>query len=482
MRVPTIFSFISFLATVLCHFTEPDCSTDVGIDEIVLLPNPEMCSTYWTCEAHSAVLNKCPSDKLFDAFKLSCEDSETASCAVKIPTTEIPSSTITTVKPSPSTITTMKPTSTPTVPKPISTTTQKADTIKPSIEEYPFKCPPSQWPIKKYLFPNPKDCHSFYKCIYGKPHLYICPDNLHFNPVLSVCDWPNKVKSVFEIIFFGVISMAFAAVPRCPIHGYDNEAIPDSEDCGKFYYCKDNVPYSAFCPPNQYFDVITLTCLDAAEAVCAEKTIRILNNPTSSVHCPMQKDPADNVLLPNPLDCNSFYQCVWGTPILQKCPKQLHFNEKLKICDWPKSANSIFITVFIGLIASTYTHFVPECSQEGTGNERIADPENCRKFYICRDYVPEMVVCPRPLYFDVKTFECVDPKLAICGELSEEPVCPAQQSLDENILIPNPKDCNTFYQCAYGYPHLQHCPEGLHFNPEKSWCDWPINAHCVIEP
>lgn len=44
------------------------------------------------------------------------------------------------------------------------------------------------------------------------------------------------------------------------------------------------------------------------------------------------------VLLPNPEDCNSFFSCSNGVPILMNCPDGLHFNDKLDVCDWPKYA------------------------------------------------------------------------------------------------------------------------------------------------
>ena len=38
--------------------------------------------------------------------------------------------------------------------------------------------------------PNPNDCGSFYKCDWGNPIYFDCPEGLHFNAELQVCDWP----------------------------------------------------------------------------------------------------------------------------------------------------------------------------------------------------------------------------------------------------------------------------------------------------
>jgi len=36
----------------------------------------------------------------------------------------------------------------------------------------------------------------------------------------------------------------------------------------------------------------------------------------------------------NPSDCGSFYQCVWGNPVLQRCPAGLHFDNRHRVCNY----------------------------------------------------------------------------------------------------------------------------------------------------
>ena len=45
-------------------------------------------------------------------------------------------------------------------------------------------------------------------------------------------------------------------------------------------------------------------------------------------------------------------------------------------------------------------------------------------------------------------------------------------------LNPHPSDCNKFYNCAHGIPHIMSCPSGLNFNPNLKICDWPRNYGC----
>jgi hypothetical protein len=57
--------------------------------------------------------------------------------------------------------------------------------------------------------------------------------------------------------------------------------------------------------------------------------------------CPLP-DPLDHtVLLPHPTDCSSFYSCSNGKKIEMHCPAGLHFNNQLKVCDWPENAKCV---------------------------------------------------------------------------------------------------------------------------------------------
>ncbi|CAH3174881.1 unnamed protein product [Porites lobata] len=43
-------------------------------------------------------------------------------------------------------------------------------------------------------------------------------------------------------------------------------------------------------------------------------------------------------LYTDPKDCGSYYQCFAGRTFWKHCPKGLHFNSKLKVCDFPAFA------------------------------------------------------------------------------------------------------------------------------------------------
>nr|XP_037284871.1 uncharacterized protein LOC119177784 isoform X3 [Rhipicephalus microplus] len=48
-------------------------------------------------------------------------------------------------------------------------------------------------------------------------------------------------------------------------------------------------------------------------------------------------------LFRHPTDCNLFVHCSNFVPFIKKCPANLHFNEKIMVCDWPYRAGCLSI-------------------------------------------------------------------------------------------------------------------------------------------
>ncbi len=44
-------------------------------------------------------------------------------------------------------------------------------------------------------------------------------------------------------------------------------------------------------------------------------------------------------LLADDRNCNQFYDCFYGVPILMECPDYLLFNDELDVCDWPRAVD-----------------------------------------------------------------------------------------------------------------------------------------------
>lgn len=49
-------------------------------------------------------------------------------------------------------------------------------------------------------------------------------------------------------------------------------------------------------------------------------------------------------------------------------------------------------------------------------------------------------------------------------------------------MFPNYYDCSTYIHCTNGIQYVQPCPEGLIWNLEGGYCDWPENTVCAAYP
>ena len=60
---------------------------------------------------------------------------------------------------------------------------------------------------------------------------------------------------------------------------------------------------------------------------------------------------------------------------------------------------------------------------------------------------------------------------------NRDPRCPISNDPSGVTLLPH-ADCTKYYTCDWGYAIERPCPDGLHFNPWASACDWPWEAGC----
>ncbi|XP_003428113.1 peritrophin-1-like [Nasonia vitripennis] len=62
-------------------------------------------------------------------------------------------------------------------------------------------------------------------------------------------------------------------------------------------------------------------------------------------------------------------------------------------------------------------------------------------------------------------------------ETLAKPKCPPSPA-GKIIVLPNPSNCTTYYQCSGGFAWEMPCPTGLHWNAKAKTCDWPEGACC----
>jgi hypothetical protein len=132
------------------------------------------------------------------------------------------------------------------------------------------------------------------------------------------------------------------------------------------------------------------------------------------------------VFFPHPSDCHWFFHCSNGVALCKKCPADLHWNNKLEICDFAFRA---------GCDAT------PKSPAVGPGPKSPAP------------------VCPN-------------------GPLPECPLSDGNYS----VFFRHPSDCHWFFHCSNGAAYCNKCPGDLHWNNELETCDFAFRAGCDATP
>nr|XP_022904659.1 chondroitin proteoglycan-2-like [Onthophagus taurus] len=325
------------------------------------------------------------------------------------------------------------------------------------------------------LLPHETDCNKFYKCDWGKPILQQCPDGLHFNPSLQVCDWPANAGCE--------VNGGGSTTPN----GNGEETSTPNGNIEETTTSSGNGEQTTT-PAGNGGETTTSSGNGGGESCngidCTTESVTTPIGGGGSTGgwngvCP-EGNGENVVLLPHETDCNQFYKCDWGKPILQQCPDGLHFNPSLQVCDWPANAgcevngggsttpngNGEETSTPNGNIEETTTssgNGEQTTTPAGNGGETTTSAgngggESCNGI----DCTTESVTTP------------------IGGGGSTggwDGVCPEENG-ENVVLLPHETDCNKFYKCDWGKPILQQCPDGLHFNPSLQVCDWPAEAGC----
>jgi len=138
------------------------------------VPNPDDCGSYCKCENGIGSWKPCPPGLFFNPAIEICDWPINSNCEGDTGETTTAGNGGGTTKP------------------PVATTT--AGSGNNSTSPPRPTCPKVKCPAENGLYavhlPNPDDCGSFCKCDWGVAYYFDCPDGLHFNADLEVCDWP----------------------------------------------------------------------------------------------------------------------------------------------------------------------------------------------------------------------------------------------------------------------------------------------------
>ncbi|XP_071053326.1 chondroitin proteoglycan 2-like [Onthophagus taurus] len=300
------------------------------------------------------------------------------------------------------------------------------------------RCPSDPCPKENGEFPHyfahPETCGRFCQCDWGVAYDMPCPDGLHFNTKLNVCDWPADAGCEFISDFFAV-----------------NIAIKSNSTFLNYY---SNCSITAI-----WLSIkMKVTFLLCATFVLAFQYAKA--DPVGE--CPDTMNPEKVDFLVDDNDCTVFYKCDWGKPVKFDCPSDLHFNKELEVCDWPDKAGCNGDGGDDGGSSSSSSSSE---SDEGDDDEDVVEGGD--------DNVEED---------SSSSSSSSSSESDESGDGNGQGKCPNDPCPKENGDFPHyfahPESCGRFCQCDWGVAYDMPCPDGLHFNTKLNVCDWPADAGC----
>ncbi|XP_050462451.1 uncharacterized protein LOC126857261 [Cataglyphis hispanica] len=388
----------------------------------------------------------------------------------------------------------------------ISTTTTQAS------EKPRTKCPPKE-STEIALIAHPCLCNVYYKCEKGVKISQTCPDEMHFDYVREICDFPEKVNCVRPI---RTVDILMGSCNKC---GPEGRAFQHESDCSSYYLCSNGTKILKHCMAGLYFNVTLQMCDYPTKTDCDLipkflTTAKFLTAHSVNLgDCP-PAGSTEKVLLPHECKCDQYYECVNERKALRYCEDGLHFDNDRNTCSHPNDAKCPYVC---------------PCT-----TEKILLPHeyNCEQYYECVNREQVLQTCPDNQHFDYINKTCKHPDEAICAtsnsttttktttettitntttteitttetpitttpttttteNIPEKPrkTCPPAGST-EKARIGHPWVCIWYYECVNGKPKFQTCNifklEAFDYILEecvvfwKAKCRWPISTYDIL--
>jgi len=273
---------------------------------------------------------------------------------------------------------------------------------------------------------------------------------------------------------FSVLAVYGASASACEdgIHAHETR-------CDAFYQCANGHRYEdQSCPEGLLYNANTEQCDWPENVTCPD------------VEC------ADGIY-PHEDNCNQFYQCANGHRYEdQDCPEGLLYNEANKQCDWPDNVKCIedvdqtkwqcykdcvgdkwWNMIQASKCSYQCSDWSKKVSKKSVKSEECADgiyahETNCNQFYQCANgHRYEDQSCPDGLFFNSDKDYCDYPDNVTCPE--PEPEAPAEEKCKRGEVMAHDSDCKKYYQCiGFGFKIPRNCPKGKIFYKKAGECDW----------
>lgn len=159
----------------------------------------------------------------------------------------------------------------------------------------------------------------------------------------------------------------------------------------------------------------------------------------------------------------------------------LLFHPKLIHCtSIPRCYRSFAVTtivVFWALVSGALSQVRYPCSDFARDEVVLLNhATSCSKYVMCFGGDTVIRTCAPGLTFDVEDGHCKEN--AIC-DVENRP-CPQYDDPTNLIFHPHPDFCDQFSLCLNGEPLNRTCAEGLHWDRENSWCNFPDEVNCPV--
>ncbi|KAL4717053.1 hypothetical protein ACJJTC_016940 [Scirpophaga incertulas] len=393
-------------------------------------------------------------------------------------------------------------------------------------------------------------CNKFYVCNGGNPVVLRCPVNLLFNPQTGQCDWPENVNCGDREISNNdnnasdngdndkgsdTCNCNPEAAPEICAADNSDSILVAHESCNKYYICSNGQPLVQKCPAQLLYNPHKEECgwpenvncdgrgsdgscdsnvVDHDSSEESNNNIEKCQIPSggSGNYDPSQalticaSENSTGVLIAHE-NCNQFYECDHGLPVVFDCPVTLLFNPLNDKCDW---SHCVQCDQRRKLIKGKNENSDPSqaakiCTGVNSDGLLIAH-EKCNKFYKCSEGAPVALSCPGNLLYVPSQELCDWPENVDCGGRTidndesqsgeddvngdnnddsskggnDDPslageICAAENS--DGVLVAH-ENCNEFYMCSEGLPVAISCPLNLLYQPSTNQCDWPENVDC----
>ncbi|XP_011870340.1 PREDICTED: uncharacterized protein LOC105563386 [Vollenhovia emeryi] len=284
------------------------------------------------------------------------------------------------------------------------------------------KCPETNPKNETVFVPHDTDCTKFYSCHMGvKGEPLNCPfmdkngNRLHFNPKLQVCDWPWNAGCTTPT--------PTTPTPTTPTPTTPTPTTPTP-----------TTPTPTTATP-------TTPTPTTPTPTTSTPTTLTPSSPTSTTPS-LDSCVSDGRIhmIPHETLCDHYYSCFNGIvdSVPQKCDRDLLFNPKLRVCDYPENVKCNNIPPSTDIVTSTI-----------------------------RSLITPSMPFTSSLFSPLST-ESVDPSAWICVPNGKR------------YKVPHEIMCDYYYWCANGIKGTQpvKCKSNLLFNPVAGECDYPENVDC----